>query len=184
VAGGGAAAAPAPAPTPARQAEPVNEGRGSADLDRLMVLSSLPGEGTEARLVSTLAHVSDADYNAWLERVSGTPSHVGPERWHALTDRAQCATLEDEIAKVRAVALKYPTPKDAEAAGYHRVTGYVPGIAGPTRPAGGGRSTLAPCRSTSTAARCATSASTSAGRWPRPMRRRTARPATTTPSGC
>jgi hypothetical protein len=116
-------------PPPARVAEPVNEGRGSADLDRLLAMSSQPGEGSEARLVATLARVSDDDYKAWLERVAGTNTHAGPQTWHAMTDQKQCDELGDEIDQAREIALKYPTPKDAEAAGYHRVTGYVPGIA-------------------------------------------------------
>jgi hypothetical protein len=124
------AAAPAATAAPAAPALPsVNEGRGSADLDRLMAVSSKPGEGAEAQLVVQLAGVSDDDYAAWLARVSGTPSHVGPQRWKALTDQATCDTLEGEIGEARDFAMAHPTPKDAVEAGYTRVTGYVPGIA-------------------------------------------------------
>ena len=118
-----AAAAPAPA------LPSVNDGRGSADLDRLMAMSTRPGEGAEAQLVSHLAGVSDEDYEAWLQRVTGTPSHVGPQRWKAMTDQAECDTLAGELDKAREVALAHPTAKDAVEAGYTRVTGYVPGIA-------------------------------------------------------
>jgi hypothetical protein len=107
----------------------VNEGRGSADLDRLLTLSTLPGEGAEARLVAHLARVSDDDYQAWLERVTGTPTHVGPQSWTAMTDQDECDTLAGELDRAREVALAHPTPKEAVEAGYVRVTGYVPGIA-------------------------------------------------------
>jgi hypothetical protein len=128
--GAASAATPVAAPAPATPAvSSINEGRGSADLDRLMAMSTRPGEGAEAQLVSHLAGVSDEDYEAWLQRVTGTPSHVGPQRWKAMTDQDQCDTLAGELDKAREVALAHPTVKDAVEAGYYRVTGYVPGIA-------------------------------------------------------
>jgi hypothetical protein len=42
--------------------------------------------------------------------------------------RADRVTLEQQMAQARAVALKYPTVKDAEAAGYRMSTPYVPCI--------------------------------------------------------
>ena len=125
----GAAEAAAPAASPAPAVPSVNDGRGSADLDRLMAMSSRPGEGAEARLVSHLAEVSDEDYEAWLARVAGTQTHAGPQRWTAMTDQSQCDALAAELDRAREVALAHPTPKDAVEAGYTRVTGYVPGIA-------------------------------------------------------
>jgi hypothetical protein len=126
----GGAAAPAATAAPAAPALPsVNEGRGSADLDRLMAISSQPGEGAEAQLVARLAGVSDDDYAAWLARVPGTSTHAGPQRWKAMTDKAQCDQLEGEIGEARDFALAHPTPKSAVEAGYSRVTGFVPGIA-------------------------------------------------------
>jgi hypothetical protein len=124
------ATAPAATPAPAATAAPqVNDGRGSADLDRLLAMSTRPGEGAEAELVSHLARVSDEDYAAWLQRVTGTPTHVGPQRWTAMTDQDQCDTLADELERARDFALAHPAAKDAVEAGYMRVTGYVPGIA-------------------------------------------------------
>lgn len=125
--GHGAAAAAAPtvaAPTA------VNEGRGSAELDRLMGLSSgAGGEGEEAALVLALAEASDESYEQWLERLSGTGTHAGPQRWSAMADQEQCDTLAAELERARAVAEAHPTAADAAAAGYSQVTGYVPGIA-------------------------------------------------------
>ena len=42
---------------------------------------------------------------------------------------AECDALEGELALARETALKYPTVKDAKAAGWRQVTPYVPGIA-------------------------------------------------------
>jgi hypothetical protein len=123
-----ASAAPA-APAAPRAVPSVDDGRGSADLDRVMALSTRPGEGAEAGLVSTLARISDEDYEAWLARVSGTATHAGPQHWKAMTDQAQCDELADELQRAQDVALAHPTAKDAVEAGYTRVTGYVPGIA-------------------------------------------------------
>jgi hypothetical protein len=46
-----------------------------------------------------------------------------------MTDQAECDALAAELQLARDTALKYPTVKDAEAAGWRQVTGYVPGIA-------------------------------------------------------
>jgi hypothetical protein len=46
-----------------------------------------------------------------------------------MVDRAQCERLEAELAEARDVTERYPTVADAEADGYFKVTGYVPGIA-------------------------------------------------------
>ena len=127
---GAAAAAPAeastPAPTPVAD---FDDGRGSADLDRVMALSTAPGETAEARLVLELAEVPDDVYQAWLARVATTPTHTAPQAWTAMTSQQDCDTLESEIELARDFALAHPSPADAEAAGYTNTTGYVPGIA-------------------------------------------------------
>jgi hypothetical protein len=46
-----------------------------------------------------------------------------------MTDKKQCDKLQAELALARDTALKYPTVKDAKAAGWRQVTPYVPGIA-------------------------------------------------------
>jgi hypothetical protein len=124
-----ATAAPA-APVASKPAiASINEGRGSADLDRVMALSTKAGEGAEAQLVSTLADISDDDYEAWLGRVTGTATHAGPQGWVAMTDQDECDTLAGELEEAQEFALAHPTPVEAREAGYTRVTGYVPGIA-------------------------------------------------------
>ena len=45
-----------------------------------------------------------------------------------MTDPTACSTVADELARARAAALRYPTPREAEAAGYYQVTPYVNGI--------------------------------------------------------
>jgi hypothetical protein len=119
-------AAPAAAP---KAVPSVNEGRGSADLDRLMALSTRAGEAAEAQLVMKLAEVSDDDYEAWLARVTGSATHAGPQGWSAMTDQEECDKLAGELEEAKDFALAHPTAKDAREAGYVRVTGYVPGIA-------------------------------------------------------
>jgi len=59
----------------------------------------------------------------------GHGGHAGPQPWTAMVDQKQCDTLDAELSLARATALKYPTAADAMAAGYERVTFYVPGIA-------------------------------------------------------
>ena len=127
-----AAAAPAAPAAPAVPTTPIpslNAGRGSVEVDRLMALSTSSGEAAEARLVSALADVSDDAYEAWLQRLSTTTTHAGPQAWSAVTSQQTCADLTDEVEQARTVALDHPTPVEAEAAGYTQVTGYVPGIA-------------------------------------------------------
>ncbi len=46
-----------------------------------------------------------------------------------MVDTSQCEALAEELRVARDTALKYPTVKDAEAAGWRMVTPYVPGIA-------------------------------------------------------
>jgi hypothetical protein len=62
--------------------------------------------------------------------LSGGLTHtLAPDHWNPLTKTKDCASLGRELDQARAVAAKYPTVKDAEAAGYRKVTNYLPGIA-------------------------------------------------------
>jgi hypothetical protein len=62
--------------------------------------------------------------------LSGSITHsLGPDPWNPLTSETDCAKLAKQLDQAKAVAATYPTVKDAEAAGYHMVTNYVPGIA-------------------------------------------------------
>ena len=144
------AATAAPATTTTTRPDP-NEGRGSEGLDKLIGLTGPAGtsEGAAARLVISLGEASDDDYDAWLWwlRSSGAVGsahahdssapgdsgghggHVGPHPWTAMTDQAQCDKLADELAAAKAVTEKYDTVAKAEAGGWSKVTGYVPGIA-------------------------------------------------------
>lgn len=127
------------------------EGRGSPGLDKLVGLTGPAGssEGAAARLVISLGEASDEDYDAWLWWLRATGAvggghahdsaapgdsgghggHVGPQPWVAMTDRAQCDKLAEELALARSITEKYDTVAKAEAGGWVKVTGYVPGIA-------------------------------------------------------
>ena len=126
-------------------------GRGSEGLDKLIGQTGPAGtsEGAAARLVISLGEASDADYDAWLWwlRASGSVGgghshdsaapgdsgghggHVGPQPWVAMTDQAQCDQLAEELDLARSITEKYDTVAKAEAGGWTKVTGYVPGIA-------------------------------------------------------
>jgi hypothetical protein len=143
-------AAAAPATTTTSRPDP-NEGRGSEGLDKLISLTGPAGtsEGAAARLVISLGEASDEDYDAWLWwlRSSGAVGgghahdsaapgdsgghggHVGPQPWVAMTDQAQCDRLAEELELARSITEKYDTVAKAEAGGWTKVTGYVPGIA-------------------------------------------------------
>lgn len=125
------------------------EGRGSPELDQLVRLTDASGtsEGAAGALVSELSTSDDSTYGAWLSWMrsansighshttgsgddsGGHGGHVGPQPWKAMVDESECQQLERELDRARAVALKYPTTADAEAGGWHLVTGFVPGIA-------------------------------------------------------
>jgi len=68
--------------------------------------------------------------------VSGPPAssgqtehgHRGPFPWTAITDPATRTLLSAQLAAAHQVTVRYPTVKDAEAAGYHMTTTYVPCI--------------------------------------------------------
>lgn len=120
---------------------------GSPELDEIIRLSSLGGEGNDARVVVELSKVDDAVYNEWLRYLpvmsashghgeAGAPDdnhgmggHLGPQPWVAMTDQAECDQLASEIELARRTALSMPTAQDAMDNGYVRVTTYVPGIA-------------------------------------------------------
>ena len=123
---------------------------GSAQLDELIRMTTKPGgaEAKDAAVVAALGRASDETYTAytsWLQSFVGAGhvahstaapddngghgGHLGPQQWIPMTDQAECDRLSTELDKAKAVALKYPHPADAEAAGWSRVTGYVPGIA-------------------------------------------------------
>lgn len=124
------------------------DGKGSAHLDEMISLTSISsGEGAAAALIGKLAEATDDEYDAWRRWVAANPGshsatppadgqpvppsmgHPGPTPWTAMVDRAQCDRLEAELAQAREVTERYATVADAEAAGWFRVTGYVPGIA-------------------------------------------------------
>ena len=123
---------------------------GTAKLDELIAeTTKVGGEAKDAKVVALLGAASDADYQQWIQwlpayvgaahhaaSTTGAPDdnaghggHLGPQPWTAMTDQAECDQLNDELAQAKAVAMKYPHPGDAEAAGWTKVTGYVPGIA-------------------------------------------------------
>jgi len=60
---------------------------------------------------------------------AGGHGHHGPQVQQAITDPATRARLADQLAQARVAAMQYPTAADATAAGYRRVTTYLPCIA-------------------------------------------------------
>ena len=141
----GGAAAPAAAVTTMTRPDPLR-GRGSEGLDKLVTSTKAAGKGEAAagQLIVDLAEADDTTYDAWLWWLQSTNQvghahssaapdeghggHAGPHPWTAITDRADCKRLTDELARARAAALRLPTAQDAIDAGYHRVTYYLPGI--------------------------------------------------------
>lgn len=121
--------------------------QGSAELDKLIAQQNTSkGEIGDAMMVVSLSKASDDVYRNWLRWLgasnashaemnmaapddTGMGGHIGPQAWHAMTDKAQCDQLAAELALARDTALKYPTVADAKAAGWRQITGYVPGIA-------------------------------------------------------
>ena len=124
-------------------------GRGSEMMDDLTANINTESEATAGMMTAKLGNVSEEEYQAFLYQMwknnqasgghsahaatgddtEGHGGHFGPQPWVAITDADQCATLQDELDLARETALKYPTAKDAEEAGYRMVTTYVPGIA-------------------------------------------------------
>jgi hypothetical protein len=153
---GGGAMMHGPTATPAELAagDPL-DGRGSAGLDRLISATSKAGAGevAAAGLVVALAESTPEDHQAWVRWMGATGAgasgghdhgggsaaapddngghggHAGPQPWIAMVDSEQCLQLADELQLARDTALRYPTAADAQAAGWVRVTPYVPGIA-------------------------------------------------------
>ena len=54
--------------------------------------------------------------------------HRGPAPWTPISDPQQRSAFEQEVAVAHQVTVDYPTVQDAEAAGYTKVTPYVPCI--------------------------------------------------------
>ena len=75
------------------------------------------------------AHGSSGTTAAAPDDDGGHGGHTGPQPWKAMVDQEQCVQLSKELVLARETALKYPTAADAMAAGWVRVTRYVPGIA-------------------------------------------------------
>jgi hypothetical protein len=59
---------------------------------------------------------------------AGGHGHRGPTQWQTISDRATRDQLGQQLDIAHQVTLQYPTVADAEADGYHMVTGYVPCI--------------------------------------------------------
>jgi hypothetical protein len=122
------------------------EGRGSVKLDKVVSKLGSESEIDAAAVVVELADFDDVEYEAFLYQLrkqgaahsahatsgddtGGHGGHMGPTPWVAMTDQEQCDKLRQELDLARDTALKYPTAADAEAAGWRKVTPYVPGIA-------------------------------------------------------
>ena len=67
--------------------------------------------------------------SATTPEAEGHDDHDGPQTWIPVTDTEVCAQLDAELAQAADVAARYPTAADAQAAGYMKVTNYIPGIA-------------------------------------------------------
>ena len=143
-AGHHAPGAAASAPPTTVKSDPL-EGRGSKKLDAIVARLGSDSEADAAAVVIALADLDDSEYEGFLYQLSkqsshhaaqsasgddtgGHGGHMGPTAWVPMTDKGQCDRLEQEIKVARETALKYPVAADAEAAGWRKVTGYVPGI--------------------------------------------------------
>lgn len=125
-------------------------GRGSPQLDLLVGLSTkATSESAAGAVVAELANATEPEYQAWLQWLkasgmvghghahdaaapddnAGHGGHLGPQGWKAMVDVAQCEQLTAELELAKATGLAYPTAADATAAGYFKVTNYLPGIA-------------------------------------------------------
>lgn len=145
----GAAPAASATPTTPTTLGPL-KGRGSPHLDKLIQLAGQEGEAAAGFLIAEMANATDDEYHEFIamlnpanqagghggmssgnasEATSHTMSHLGPQEWKPMTDQADCDAVAAELEQARAVAMKFPTAKDAIAAGYVRVAPYVPGIA-------------------------------------------------------
>ncbi len=60
---------------------------------------------------------------------AGGHGHHGPSAQQAITDPATRKQLGEQLGVARTAALQYPTAADAMAAGYRKVTSYIPCIA-------------------------------------------------------
>jgi hypothetical protein len=150
--GGGTMEMPSPTGLADFGRPPLLDGRGSQHLDSMISLTSVAsGEGAAARLILALSEANDEEYLAWRDwvalNISGshtdshatpaagqspttpTMGHPGPQAWQAMIDQAACEELTTELSLARDTAMRYATVADATAAGWRRVTGYVPGIA-------------------------------------------------------
>jgi hypothetical protein len=86
-----------------------------------------PEHGIPAEAVAAAVNRSPVNKGGIL---SGGLTHtLAPDHWNPLTKSKDCQALGKQLDEARAVAAKYPTVKDAEAAGYRKVTNYLPGIA-------------------------------------------------------
>lgn len=123
--------------------------KGSPELDALIAATTKKGgEVKDAQVIVELSKVDDETYRQWLAWLptysaaahehssavapddnAGHGGHLGPQPWIAMTDPAECDQLRAELAQAREVALRYPTAADAMAAGWTKVTPYLPGIA-------------------------------------------------------
>lgn len=88
-----------------------------------------PSSGISAEAVA--AFLSQPDHKIDRDGIlSGGLTHtLTPDNWNPLTDKKECSALGKELDRAQAVAARYPTVASAEAAGYHKVTNYLPGIA-------------------------------------------------------
>ncbi len=88
-----------------------------------------PSSGIPAEAVA--AYLSQPEHK--LDRdgiLSGGLTHtLTPDNWNPLISQKQCEALGNELDRAQAVAATYPTVASAEAAGYRKVTNYLPGIA-------------------------------------------------------
>jgi hypothetical protein len=69
----------------------------------------------------------DAIYRRHI--LGGVLTHtLDPDSWVPMTDAAQCEALAGELQASRAVAMRYPTVADAQAAGYQQGDRYFAGL--------------------------------------------------------
>jgi hypothetical protein len=102
--------------------------------DRSDFLRTLPEDEQQERIdaytqwavENTVALSGDAQASG--TEGEGMHSH-GPTEWQPITDPDDLLALQGQLDEAGQVIERYPTVADAEAAGYHQISPYVPGIA-------------------------------------------------------
>ncbi|HEY8546131.1 MAG TPA: hypothetical protein VIL36_13825 [Acidimicrobiales bacterium] len=100
-------------------------------LERSELLQSLPEAERQARIDAYVAWAIDNTIDLLEGAQAGDPEEMhshGPMEWQPIEDPEDQVALQEQLQQAGAVIQKYPNIAAAEAAGYHQISPYVPGI--------------------------------------------------------